>query len=717
MTWFTNLKTLHKIMLPVGLLLLCALGGIIGSAVFQSVQTIKELAKRELTEKAQANGEKVSIFMEYGLLPVETLADSFEELNKNNDYIDREQVISMLKGILKKKEFILSAYTAWEPNAYDGNDASFVGTDWNFKDGQFTPYVNRVGGNIKVRSLTNPFEEDYYLIPKKKKQLDVSDPYEWDFSGDVRTLITFTAPVVVDDVFKGLVSLDYDLQKVKEEINKIKPYKTGYAYLLTSAGSIICHPDDSLLGKNQFDVVAWANKQKLKEAMQHNATFTFEETSSINNEKSVFCYVPVHFPGTDKTWYLAITAPLDEILVEAYDLSTFLALLGILALAATLLAVFWISKQISKPISQLVQKSQDVASGNFEAVSTDYNFGGELNILYESFREMVHSLVDNLSKAETLAKEANEQTQKTKSALHEAEKMKKMADIKSESMFQAALKLDDAVQMVSSASEELAAQIEQSSTGSEEQKDRVAEVVTATEEINATVLEMTTNIMKASESADNTKDKAIRGAEIVSNVVSQMDEVQTSAVTIKNNMGILGEQVTNIGSVMDVINDIADQTNLLALNAAIEAARAGEAGRGFAVVADEVRKLAEKTMTATTEVATAIKEIQSGVHQNRASVEETVESINSATSMANESGNALEAIVEFSDTNSMQIKSIANASEQHASTSEEVNRNIGEINQISIETAKAMQLSANAINELTQQCYILKELVVKMKEE
>ena len=392
-------------------------------------------------------------------------------------------------------------------------------------------------------------------------------------------------------------------------------------------------------------------------------------------------------------------------------------MLGALTLLATLLAVFFISRQISNPIIRIVERAQKVAGGDFTAVQGEHNFGGELSTLFESFKEMVGSLVDNISKSERLAEEAKEQTRMAESALQDAERMKNAADAKSESLYQAAVQLDEVVQSVSSASEELAAQIEQSNQGAEEQKNRVAEVATAMEEMNATVLEVAQSVVKASETADSAKHKAAGGAEIVSNVVRQMGVVQKSAVGIKDDMIMLGEKVTDIGSVMSVINDIADQTNLLALNAAIEAARAGDAGRGFAVVADEVRKLAEKTMNATTEVETAINGIQSGVRQNTANVEEAVRSIDSATSMANESGNSLEAIVGYSDTNSMQVQSIATASEQQSATSEEINRSIAGINQISIETAEAMQQSANAINELAEQSHILKRLVVKMKDE
>jgi methyl-accepting chemotaxis protein len=233
-------------------------------------------------------------------------------------------------------------------------------------------------------------------------------------------------------------------------------------------------------------------------------------------------------------------------------------------------------------------------------------------------------------------------------------------------------------------------------------------------EMNATVLEVARNAGKASEQSEMTRARADGGSELVNQVVQAIGQVDNAAVTLQTHMKELGSQAESIGGVMNVISDIADQTNLLALNAAIEAARAGEAGRGFAVVADEVRKLAEKTMTATQEVSASISAIQHSTRANIEAVDNAVKNVSSATSLANSSGEALKEIVSLASASSAIVASIATAAEEQSATSEEINRAVEEIHNVVGDTSNGMVQSSAAVQELSRMAQELRQVMDRL---
>jgi methyl-accepting chemotaxis protein len=268
---------------------------------------------------------------------------------------------------------------------------------------------------------------------------------------------------------------------------------------------------------------------------------------------------------------------------------------------------------------------------------------------------------------------------------------------------------------VAAASEELSAQVEEVSGGAQMQSGRIDSAASAMTEMNATVLEVAKNASEASEQSSLTQNKAKEGATLVNQVVASITTVNEVASSLQENMRELGEQAKSIGGVMNVISDIADQTNLLALNAAIEAARAGEAGRGFAVVADEVRKLAEKTMSATKEVGSNIAAIQQSAHVNIDDVGRAAAAIAEATRLARDSGLALDEIVTLATNNSSVVASIATAAEEQSATSEEINRSVDEINAIVGRTAEGMVQAASAVQDLSRMAQELNLITSELK--
>jgi len=371
--------------------------------------------------------------------------------------------------------------------------------------------------------------------------------------------------------------------------------------------------------------------------------------------------------------------------------------------------------QLGEDPGYLGQVAAEVAGGNLDVAFKPVQGEGGV---YAVLIRMVATLKEKIGEAQQKSEDAEKQAQAAREATAAAEEATARAErAKAEGMLQAAARLEDVAEVISSASEELSAQVEQSTRGAEVQAGRVAETATAMEQMNATVLEVARNASQASETSEQARVQAQDGAKAVDEVVREIGLVARQAEELKADMTRLGSQAEAIGRIMGVISDIADQTNLLALNAAIEAARAGEAGRGFAVVADEVRKLAEKTMTATKEVGDAIRGIQDGTRANILSVERTVGLVGKATGIASASGEALRSIVDLVDRSTDQVRSIAAASEQQSAASEEINHSVEDISRISSETSDAMRQSAQAVAELAAQAQALSRLIGELQAE
>ncbi|NMC48314.1 MAG: methyl-accepting chemotaxis protein [Desulfovibrio sp.] len=426
---------------------------------------------------------------------------------------------------------------------------------------------------------------------------------------------------------------------------------------------------------------------------------SFQKLVEMNNAGADIAVHAAEDTFSSGTWYILI-------LVSAAIL---------IGAGAALVVIRSVSRQLGEDPGYLFEIAGKIAAGDLGVAFRPQKTEGGV---YAVMKKMVDTLKAKIAEADAKAEVAAQKEKEALAAMKEAEEAKALAEkAKREGMLQAAARLEGVVATVSSASEELSAQIEQSSRGSENQSQRVGETATAMEEMNATVLEVAKNASQAAETADSAKKKAQDGSTIVSQAVREIANVREQALALKSDMDTLGKQAEGIGQIMNVITDIADQTNLLALNAAIEAARAGEAGRGFAVVADEVRKLAEKTMSATKEVGDAIHGIQQGTRRNIENVERAAKSTEEATKLATRSGEALAEIVSLVDSASDQVRSIATASEEQSSASEEINRSIEEISTISAETSQAMVQAAQAVSEMARQAQELQSLIVDMQSE
>ena len=271
--------------------------------------------------------------------------------------------------------------------------------------------------------------------------------------------------------------------------------------------------------------------------------------------------------------------------------------------------------------------------------------------------------------------------------------------------------ITDSSNLLASASEQLSASSTQIAGGADRQSSQTVQVATAMEEMNATVIEVARNSQQASESAREAQSTAAKGGDVVAQAITAMQEVADStsitADTIKN----LGKSSEEIGTIVSVINDIADQTNLLALNAAIEAARAGEQGRGFAVVADEVRRLAERTTKATKEISDMIKSIQNETGRAVEAMGEGTYKVENGVRLAHEAGDALKQIVRGVESVTGMINHIATSAEEQSATTDEITQNMDSIAEVAKSNVSAIGEVANASGEMARLASELKDLV------
>ncbi len=273
----------------------------------------------------------------------------------------------------------------------------------------------------------------------------------------------------------------------------------------------------------------------------------------------------------------------------------------------------------------------------------------------------------------------------------------------------------NSVETTASAAIQISSTADTMATSSQEQSAQTEEVASAIEEMARTITENANNAQRTAEMARQNRDVAKEGGEIVEHTVSKMSDIAKVVKESADNIEKLGESSKQIGEIISVIDDIADQTNLLALNAAIEAARAGEQGRGFAVVADEVRKLAERTTEATKQIADMIKGIQRDTENAVRMMQNGNAEVTNGIQLADKAGAALKAIVDSSTHLLDMISQIATASEEQAATGEQITKNVAMISEVAQDTSRRITEIAHSADDLSRLTDELRGLVAQFK--
>ncbi len=350
---------------------------------------------------------------------------------------------------------------------------------------------------------------------------------------------------------------------------------------------------------------------------------------------------------------------LDRRDVESAQARTFQLISTLLALLVGVIAAVIITRQITRPLQETLAVVERIASGDLTQNVT-VTRRDELGVLQQGIARMGVTLRDLISG------------------------------------------IRDGVTQIASAAEELSAVTEQTSAGVNSQKVETDQVATAMHEMTATVQEVARNAEEASQAAAAADGEAREGDKVVNEAIAQIERLASEVVRSTEAMSVLQQESDKIGSVMDVIKAVAEQTNLLALNAAIEAARAGEAGRGFAVVADEVRGLAQRTQKSTEEIEGLVAGLQNGTQQVSAVMSNSRALTDSSVALTRKAGASLENITRTVSNIQSMNQQIAAAAEQQSAVAEEISRSIINVRDVSEQTAAASDETAASSVELAR---------------
>jgi methyl-accepting chemotaxis protein len=478
----------------------------------------------------------------------------------------------------------------------------------------------------------------WYSLAQQHKQTVLTDPYPDSVTGEI--LISAVTAFRDKGVFKGSFGGDLSLKAVSDAVNALNFNNTGYAFLLDKSGKIISHPNADLNGKSVSNLLQGGVPELSKDLVEKqlaDGTPVYVSFSPLPN-----------LYGSD--WYIGVVLDEDKLFASVREFG-WVAFWGTL-IAALLVSIvlYFVVTGLLQPLRALHESLKDINGGEGDltkrlAITSDDEFGH----VSSEFNKFIDYLQRLIGEVKSQSRHIRENTDKT------------------------------AVSSVES-SKQLYTQLNE-----------LDQLATAMHEMSATAHDVADNAQTAASRANQADAAAKEGEVIVDRTTTSIAELTHKMGDVVTTINDLVKYSDNIESILTVITDIADQTNLLALNAAIEAARAGEQGRGFAVVADEVRTLASKTQESTEQIKKMIQQLQTGVRGAEKVILESRENANSTQKIADQAKLSLEAIrISINEINDMTVQ-IAAAAEEQSATSNEINRNTTNIRDISQSVSDAAQ--------------------------
>ncbi|MGE4496655.1 MAG: methyl-accepting chemotaxis protein [Deferribacterales bacterium] len=638
-----NVSFRMKILVPV----IAAIIGsflITGIIIYRVVYAKTEvIAKNDVRNLSRSNGNIFKGEVEKAISVASSLAASAESFTASG--VSREIVMEHLVKVLEDNPKLFDVWIVWEPNEFDGKDSELAGSGaaGTNGEGQFCPMPYRSGDGISRAHTTSMYDagavSDWYQKPLKSGSLYIAEPATYDFEGKQLTTVTISVPFEINGRVAGVAGGDILLDSLTEMLKDIKVYDTGYTFLLSDKFTMIAHPVKERVGKPS-EVV-----QQIAPYLSEGKEHFVEKKNATTGKMAYTLYTPIPISGTDYRFVFGLSVPLEEIYGALSHIKLTIAVAAFAAVLLVAGVIFIIAQRLLRQLGgepeQVVETMQKIADGDFTA---------ELKVSPKDTTSLTHSVQDMV---------------------------KRLSDM----INNLTLVAED----LKTSSSDLSAGAQELSAGMSEQSERSELISAAANEMSATTGEIARNLSDISSFAHVTAEKAVNGRKVVdvslSGVVKIKDTVDKSSVLVHS----LGEKSQEIKDIVGVISDIADQTNLLALNAAIEAARAGEAGRGFAVVADEVRKLAERTQKATSEISDLVMGTQTEMDNVIKSMEGVTGQVNTGVESSKQIAVVLKDIEEGVSQLQSMVENISSATQQMAATSGQIQQDIDSVAAVSIE--------------------------------